>query len=115
MADKRTTNYENGLSELKEMLTVVVTKQEYELNHLRNIDSHLEKLNSRTGKSEVVIAKHCEQIEDLKDKVKSISEDGTNSAQRNSSSIGWIIKIGGPLIIILIGLIIYMVERFAGM
>ena len=64
------------MKELEIQMTRIETNQEYELNHLRNIDSHLDKLNDRTNKNELT----CLQ---------------------NKNNIGWIIKIGSGLLIII--------------
>ena len=74
MTDTRT--LKEMMRELEIQMTRMETKQEYELNHLRNIDHHLEKLNTRTNKNELA----CLQ---------------------NKNNMGWIIKIGSGLLIII--------------
>jgi len=47
MVDKRST---------RDIVIAVDTKVDYLLNHVKNVDQHLNRLNERTGKCEVAIA-----------------------------------------------------------
>jgi chromosome segregation ATPase len=82
---------------VKEILASIDTTLTYQENHLQNIDKHLERLNTRTGKSEVTIATNCEQIDSLKARLKVVDENGTKTAQKNANSIIWMRIIGGAL------------------
>lgn len=56
MANKK--SYTQVLIEVESRLSSLETLSQYQENHLRSIDQHLEKLNTRTGDNEINIAKH---------------------------------------------------------
>lgn len=60
-----------------QIVASIETQIIYVETHLRNIDSHLEKLNTSQGKQDLQIG-------------------------RNKNNIGWVIKLGGVIIVLIL-------------
>jgi len=105
MPDGRTT---------KEILASVETILEFNKINLEAINVHLTHLNDKTNKNELAIAANAQQIKTLIQDIREISSEGTRQTQRNTNSIGWIIKIGSGLVTIMVLLLVFILQRVWG-
>jgi hypothetical protein len=105
MADQRT---------VKEILASVETILEFNKTNLEAINVHLTHLNDRTNKNSLAIATNAQQIATLTEDMVIISNNGTKQTQKNTNNIGWIVKIGGFLVGVMLLLLVFILQRVWG-